>query len=70
MVQGTPLGSVQCLQNQHYMRLLKASLLQGFVNPPDRQNVGIHEFAHLLNAADGVIDGVPRVALPPHLLGP
>lgn len=69
-LQGTLLGSVQRFQNQHYMRLSKASLLQGFANPEDRQNVGIHEFAHLLDEADGVIDGVPQVALPAHLLGP
>ncbi|WP_239691971.1 zinc-dependent peptidase [Hymenobacter coccineus] len=69
-LQGTLLGSVQRFQNQHYMRLSKASLLQGFADPEDRQNVGIHEFAHLLDEADGVIDGVPQVELPPHLLGP
>ncbi len=69
-LQGTLLGSVQPFQNQHYMRLSKAALLQGFANPQDRQNVGIHEFAHLLDEADGVIDGVPQVALPAHLLGP
>ncbi|AWM32636.1 zinc-dependent peptidase [Hymenobacter nivis] len=69
-LQGTLLGSVQRFQNQHYMRLSKASLLQGFANPQDRQNVGIHEFAHLLDEADGVIDGVPQVALPARLLGP
>ncbi|MGI4886999.1 MAG: zinc-dependent peptidase [Janthinobacterium lividum] len=36
---------------------------------PTRQTAGIHEFAHLLDAADGVINGVPQVALLPHLLG-
>jgi Mlc titration factor MtfA (ptsG expression regulator) len=69
-LQGTLLGSVQRFQNQHYMRLSKAALLQGFANPQDHQNVGIHEFAHLLDEADGVIDGVPQVALPAHLLKP
>ncbi|WP_310397945.1 zinc-dependent peptidase [Hymenobacter sp.] len=67
---GTLLGSVQGFQNQHYMRLSKASLEQGFRDGLDRQNVGIHEFAHLLDEADGVIDGVPKAALPPELLGP
>jgi Mlc titration factor MtfA (ptsG expression regulator) len=52
------------------MRLSKASLEQGFRDGQDRQNVGIHEFAHLLDEADGVIDGVPRGALPPELLQP
>jgi Mlc titration factor MtfA (ptsG expression regulator) len=69
-LQGTLLGSVQGFQNQHYMRLSKASLVQGFQDATDRQNVGIHEFAHLLDEADGVIDGVPQAALPPALLQP
>ena len=69
-LQGTLLGSVQGFQNQHYMRLSKASLEQGFRNATDRQNVGIHEFAHLLDEADGVIDGLPQAALPPGLLQP
>ena len=67
-LQGTLLGSVQGFQNQHYMRLSKASLEQGFRDAADRQNVGIHEFAHLLDEADGVIDGLPKAALPPALL--
>ena len=67
-LQGTLLGSVQGFQNQHYMRLSKASLEQGFRDAVDRQNVGIHEFAHLLDEADGVIDGLPKAALPPELL--
>ena len=69
-LQGTLLGSVQGFQNQHYMRLSKASLEQGFRDGTDRQNVGIHEFAHLLDEADGVIDGLPQAALPPELLQP
>ncbi|WP_426061967.1 zinc-dependent peptidase [Hymenobacter sp. B1770] len=69
-LQGTLLGSVQGFQNQHYMRLSKASLEQGFKDGLDRQNVGIHEFAHMLDEADGVIDGVPKAALPPELLEP
>ena len=67
---GLLLGSVQGFQNQHYVRLSKAALLQGFRDATDRQNVGIHEFAHLVDEADGVIDGVPRAALPPALLQP
>ena len=69
-LQGTLLGSVQGFQNQHYMRLSKASLEQGFRDGMDRQNVGIHEFAHLLDEADGVIDGLPKATLPPELLQP
>lgn len=69
-LQGTLLGSVQGFQNSHYMRLSKAALVQGFADAQDRHNVGIHEFAHLLDEADGVIDGVPKAALPPALLQP
>ncbi|UOR06531.1 zinc-dependent peptidase [Hymenobacter aerilatus] len=67
---GTLLGSVRGFQGAHYMHLSKASLEQGFADTIDKQNVGIHEFAHMLDQADGVIDGVPSVALPPELLQP
>jgi len=69
-LRGTLLGSVQGFQNQHYMRLSKASLEQGFRDGLDRQNVGIHEFAHLVDEADGAIDGLPQAALPAGLLAP
>ncbi|MCC2546371.1 zinc-dependent peptidase [Hymenobacter sp. BT175] len=69
-LQGQLLGSVRNFQNQHYMHLSKASLERGFQDSLDRQNVGIHEFAHLLDEADGIIDGVPKLALPPELLQP
>jgi len=45
------------------MILSKPDLLSGFRNPRDKRNVGIHEFAHLVDKADGVIDGVPGVGL-------
>ena len=41
------------------MILSKADLISGFANPEDKRNVGIHEFAHLVDKADGVIDGIP-----------
>ena len=41
------------------MILSKPSLLAGFDNAGDKQNVGIHEFAHLVDMADGSIDGIP-----------
>ncbi|WP_426491751.1 zinc-dependent peptidase [Hymenobacter sp. 102] len=63
-LEGTLLGSVQGFQTSQYMRLSKTSLEQGFRDALDRQNVGIHEFAHLLDEADGQIDGVPGLALP------
>ncbi|MEH6448106.1 MAG: zinc-dependent peptidase [Oleispira sp.] len=45
------------------MVLSKPDLHQGFANSRDKQNVGIHEFVHLIDMADGQCDGFPeRVA--------
>ncbi len=41
------------------MILSKPDLWGGFRNPEDKRNVGIHEFAHLVDKADGSVDGVP-----------
>jgi Mlc titration factor MtfA (ptsG expression regulator) len=41
------------------MILSKPSLLTGFNITTDNNNVGIHEFAHLVDGADGAIDGIP-----------
>lgn len=68
-LQGTLLGSVQGFQTSQYMRLSRAALVQGFANAEDRHNVGVHEFAHLVDEADGQIDGVPSAVLPPALRG-
>jgi Mlc titration factor MtfA (ptsG expression regulator) len=43
------------------MILSKPSLHSGFTNSSDKQNVGIHEFIHLLDKEDGTIDGIPTV---------
>jgi len=42
------------------MILSQAALHQGFNNDQDKRNVAIHEFAHLIDMADGDIDGLPR----------
>lgn len=39
--------------------LSKPALLHGFKNARDKKNVGIHEFIHLFDKEDGVIDGIP-----------
>ncbi len=45
------------------MILSKPDLISGFRNHKDKRNVGIHEFAHLVDKADGSVDGLPnRVA--------
>jgi Mlc titration factor MtfA (ptsG expression regulator) len=52
------------------MILVKPDLLHGFRNAADKHNVGIHEFAHLVDKSDGVIDGLPAVGLDRQALGP
>ena len=41
------------------MILSKPALIQGFKNENDKLNVGIHEFIHLVDKTDGVVDGIP-----------
>lgn len=41
------------------MILSKPDLHRGFENPADKHNVGIHEFAHLMDRASGAVDGIP-----------
>ncbi len=52
------------------MILSKPELLQGFRAAQDRKNVGIHEFAHLLDKSDGAVDGVPSVGLSRSIVTP
>jgi len=42
------------------MVLCKPALYQGFQNSKDKQNVGIHEFVHLVDMVDGECDGYPE----------
>lgn len=46
---------------QGIMILSKPALIAGFENNQDKKNVGIHEFVHLIDAADGKYDGIPKV---------
>lgn len=43
--------------------LSKPDLIAGFSGQYDKQNVGIHEFVHLLDKADGATDGLPEIFL-------
>lgn len=45
------------------MILSKSALKLGFQNESDKKNTAIHEFVHLLDGADGAIDGVPSLLL-------
>ncbi|MFB6454288.1 zinc-dependent peptidase [Chitinophaga sp. Hz27] len=42
------------------MALSKNALREGFANTSDKSNTAIHEFVHLLDKADGFVDGLPR----------
>ncbi len=64
------LGRVNPFQNDHYVTLSKPALERGFNDMQDRKNVGIHEFAHMLDQADGEIDGIPKAYLPEDLVRP
>lgn len=52
------------LVGTHHLRgkmiLSQPALHQGFSNDNDKRNVAIHEFAHLIDMADGDIDGLPK----------
>lgn len=41
------------------MILSQPALMQGFRNETDKRNTAIHEFIHLLDKADGQVDGIP-----------
>ena len=45
------------------MILSLPALRDSFAHPERRQNVGIHEFIHLLDKADGATDGMPEVLI-------
>jgi len=42
------------------MILSQPALIGGFLNPTDGRNTAIHEFVHLIDKADGSVDGVPE----------
>jgi Mlc titration factor MtfA (ptsG expression regulator) len=48
---------------QRMMILSRPALRQGFRNEASGSNVGIHEFVHLLDKADGEPDGIPTQLL-------
>ncbi len=50
--------------------LVAPDLIHGFTNAGDKRNVGVHEFAHLVDKRDGRIDGVPGVGLTRECVGP
>jgi len=57
------LGMVGSGYMEGKMILSKNALHYGFKNETDKQNTAIHEFVHLIDKSDGVIDGVPELLL-------
>lgn len=53
------LGMIGVKHLSGVMILSKPSLIAGFRNDNDKRNLGIHEFAHLVDKQGGQVDGVP-----------
>ncbi len=57
-------SNITGLVGTHHLRgkmiLCQPALHQGFSHDNDKRNVAIHEFAHLIDMADGDVDGLPR----------
>ena len=64
------LGMVGTGAMNRMMILAKPDLIAGFRNPADKRNVGLHEFAHLVDKSDSAIDGLPAVGLERQSVGP
>lgn len=50
--------------------LSKPDLVKAFDGLPHKENVGIHEFVHLLDKEDGEIDGIPKILIDHSFAGP
>ncbi|MBL7891649.1 MAG: zinc-dependent peptidase [Bacteroidia bacterium] len=50
--------------------LSRPDLVKAFDGSPHKSNVGIHEFIHLLDKEDGVIDGIPKILMENQFVGP
>ena len=56
-------------QNGTTIILSKPDLIRAFDGSPHRENVGIHEFVHLLDKEDGEVDGIPEALLKHEYIG-
>ena len=57
------LGMVGTGYMEGKMILSRQALKHGFKNESDKKNTAIHEFVHLIDKADGSIDGIPTLLL-------
>jgi MtfA peptidase len=60
------LGMVGTGAMERVMILSKPALRAGYAEVQGAANTGIHEFVHLVNKADGAVDGVPESLLGPY----
>lgn len=65
---GFTTGEVRSNNSFKTMFLSEEALIQGFKNTVDKHNVGIHEFVHVLDIADGYMDGIPSLFMPDELV--
>ncbi|HLV39829.1 M90 family metallopeptidase [Xanthomarina sp.] len=56
-------GMVGNGQFEHQMILSRKALHEGFEEKSHIHNTGIHEFVHLIDKLDGIIDGVPEALI-------
>ncbi len=60
-------GNILGMVGEGYMNgkmiLSKPSLHNGFRNEMDKKNTAVHEFVHLIDKADGQVDGIPELLL-------
>lgn len=68
--ESTILGQVRPMQAGMVLLLSKQALENGYNITNDMSNVGIHEFSHMIDKADGDIDGLPTSIMPKELLEP
>ena len=64
------LGMVGNGSMQRMMVLSRPALRRGFKNKTSKKNVGIHEFVHLVDKADGATDGLPEEIIPDEYVKP
>lgn len=50
--------------------LSKPDLISGFKSKKKHHNVGIHEFTHLLDKTDGIVDGIPKHMMDKKIIDP
>jgi len=57
------LGMVGTGYMEGKMILSQKALHNGFANEKDKKNTAIHEFVHLVDKMDGMVDGIPEMLL-------